>query len=161
MVLCWMHLDFWYRNPDDKNTLTFWGNLCQQTYPLSTWFSPVSSCLSPLISSKIQHIFPFTIWSIMPRIKFSHQDSTITIETIIEKNDKVFVSVKDTESVFQKTVWKIWERFTKTDLSRGKDKRGNHLDFHCKRNHSGHEKISTVSAQRALQSFHFHSADCR
>ena len=56
-------------------------------------------------------------------IKFSHPDSTITIETT-EKNDKVFVSVKDTGIGIPKdSLKKIWERFYKTDLSRGKDKR--------------------------------------
>ena len=60
-------------------------------------------------------------------IKFSHQDSTITIETT-EKNDKVFVSVKDTGIGIPKdSLKKIWERFYKTDLSRGKDKRGTGL----------------------------------
>ena len=50
-------------------------------------------------------------------IKFSHQDSTITIETT-EKNDKVFVSVKDTGIGIPKdSLKKIWERFYKTDLA--------------------------------------------
>ena len=60
-------------------------------------------------------------------IKFSHQDSAITIETT-EKNEKVFVSVKDTGIGIPKdSQKKIWERFFKTDLSRGKDKRGTGL----------------------------------
>lgn len=60
-------------------------------------------------------------------IKFSHNDSTITIETTI-KNGKVFVSVKDTGIGIPKdSLNKIWERFYKTDLSRGKDKKGTGL----------------------------------
>jgi len=60
-------------------------------------------------------------------IKFSHPDSSITIETT-EKNDKVFISVKDTGIGIPKdSIKKIWERFYKTDLSRGKDKRGTGL----------------------------------
>lgn len=60
-------------------------------------------------------------------IKFSHPDSTITIETT-EKNEKVFISVKDTGIGIPKdSIKKIWERFYKTDLSRGKDKRGTGL----------------------------------
>ena len=60
-------------------------------------------------------------------IKFSHSDSTITIETT-EKNEKVFISVKDTGIGIPKdSIKKIWERFYKTDLSRGKDKRGTGL----------------------------------
>lgn len=60
-------------------------------------------------------------------IKFSHHDSEITIETT-EKNDKVFVSVKDTGIGIPKdSLNKIFERFYKTDLSRGKDKKGSGL----------------------------------
>lgn len=60
-------------------------------------------------------------------IKFSHPDSSITIETT-EKNDKVFVSVKDSGiGIPSDSLKKIWERFYKTDLSRGKDKRGTGL----------------------------------
>ncbi len=60
-------------------------------------------------------------------IKFSHPDSTITIETT-EKNDKIFLSVKDNGiGIPGDSVKKIWERFYKTDLSRGKDKKGTGL----------------------------------
>ena len=60
-------------------------------------------------------------------IKFSHPESTITIETT-EKNEKVFISIKDTGIGIPKdSIKKIWERFYKTDLSRGKDKRGTGL----------------------------------
>lgn len=57
-------------------------------------------------------------------IKFSHHDSAIRIETHV-KNEKVFVSVKDSGIGIPKdSLGKIWERFYKTDLSRGKDKKG-------------------------------------
>jgi signal transduction histidine kinase len=60
-------------------------------------------------------------------IKFSHHDSVITIETT-EKNDKVFVSVKDSGiGIPSDSINKIWDRFYKTDLSRGKDKKGTGL----------------------------------
>lgn len=60
-------------------------------------------------------------------IKFSPNDSFIKIETTI-KNDKVFVSVKDSGIGIPKdSINKIWERFYKTDLSRGKDKKGTGL----------------------------------
>lgn len=60
-------------------------------------------------------------------IKFSHSDSSITIETT-EKNEKIFISVKDTGIGIPKdSIKKIWERFYKTDLSRGKDKKGTGL----------------------------------
>ncbi|MBE5844269.1 MAG: HAMP domain-containing histidine kinase [Butyrivibrio sp.] len=60
-------------------------------------------------------------------IKFSHHDSVIKIETT-EKRSKVFVSVKDSGIGIPKEDQKmVWERFYKSDASRGKDKKGTGL----------------------------------
>lgn len=60
-------------------------------------------------------------------IKFSENESSITIEVSI-KNDKVFISVKDHGiGIPRKDLNKIWERFYKSDLSRGRDKKGTGL----------------------------------
>lgn len=60
-------------------------------------------------------------------IKFSDNDSTITVETT-EKYRKVFVSVKDTGiGIPKESLSKIWERFYKIDASRGKDRKGTGL----------------------------------
>lgn len=60
-------------------------------------------------------------------IKFSGNDSFVTIE-VTEKGGKVFVSVKDRGiGIPKKELNKIWERFYKSDLSRGKDKKGTGL----------------------------------
>ena len=60
-------------------------------------------------------------------IKFSNDNSTITIETT-EKNGKIFVSVKDHGCGIPKEILpKIWERFYKQDSSRGKDRKGTGL----------------------------------
>ena len=60
-------------------------------------------------------------------IKFSPDHSTITIETT-EKNDKIFVSVKDHGiGIPKSSIDKIWERFYKIDRSRGKDQKGTGL----------------------------------
>lgn len=60
-------------------------------------------------------------------IKFSDTDSVINVTTRT-KGDKVFVSVKDTGIGIPKNeINKIWDRFYKTDLSRGKDKLGTGL----------------------------------
>ena len=57
-------------------------------------------------------------------IKFSHDDSVIYIQAS-SKYEKIFVSVKDTGiGIPRDSIKKIWDRFYKTDLSRGKDKRG-------------------------------------
>ena len=60
-------------------------------------------------------------------IKFSHDSSTIFVQAYT-RNEKIFVSVKDTGiGIPRDSVKKIWERFYKTDLSRGKDKKGTGL----------------------------------
>jgi len=60
-------------------------------------------------------------------IKFSSQNSSITIQTSIRK-EKIFVSVKDTGIGISKNEQnKIFDRFYKSDLSRGKDKKGTGL----------------------------------
>ena len=60
-------------------------------------------------------------------IKFSHHDSVIYIQTFL-KYEKVFVSVKDTGVGIPKdSIKKIWDRFYKSDASRGKDKKGTGL----------------------------------
>ena len=60
-------------------------------------------------------------------IKFSNDNSSINIETSV-KNDKVFVSVKDHGIGIPKdSLSKVWDRFYKTDTSRGKDRKGTGL----------------------------------
>ena len=60
-------------------------------------------------------------------IKFSHDDSSIQIETTV-KSGKVFISVKDHGTGIPKeSLNKIWERFYKIDASRGKDRKGTGL----------------------------------
>ena len=60
-------------------------------------------------------------------VKFSHSDSRILIRTRTH-GEKVFVSVKDSGiGIPKESINRIWERFYKTDLSRGKDKLGTGL----------------------------------
>lgn len=60
-------------------------------------------------------------------IKFSYENSVIYLQAS-EKHEKIFVSVKDTGAGIPKdSIKKIWERFYKSDPSRGKDKRGTGL----------------------------------
>ncbi len=60
-------------------------------------------------------------------IKFSHNDSSIRIETT-EKHNKAFISVKDSGIGIPKDDVKfVFNRFYKSDLSRGKDKKGTGL----------------------------------
>ena len=73
---------------------------------------------------KIQQVF----YNLLDNaIKFSHQDSVIRIETN-EKSNKVYISVKDSGIGIPKDDLKlIWNRFYKSDASRGKDKKGTGL----------------------------------
>ncbi len=60
-------------------------------------------------------------------IKFSNPDSIINIDTSIH-HEKLFISVKDHGvGIPKESLGKIWERFYKTDTSRGKDKKGTGL----------------------------------
>lgn len=74
--------------------------------------------------SKIQQV----VYNLLDNaVKFSHNDSTIYVK-IIDKNDKIFISVKDEGiGIPKESLNKIWDRFYKTDLSRGKDKTGTGL----------------------------------
>ena len=90
-------------------------------------------------------------------IKFSHPNSVIYIQTTI-KYEKVFVSVKDTGIGIPKdNLKKIWERFYKTDQSRGKDKRGTGLGLAIVKeiiqNHG--ETIDVISTQGVGTEFIF------
>ncbi|MCR5719017.1 MAG: HAMP domain-containing histidine kinase [Lachnospiraceae bacterium] len=74
--------------------------------------------------SKIQQV----LYNLLDNaIKFSNTQSTITIETSL-KNNKLFVSVKDTGiGIPKEDIGMIFDRFYKSDLSRGKDKKGTGL----------------------------------
>lgn len=104
--------------------------------------------------SKIQRV----IYNLIDNaVKFSHPESTITIETTI-KNEKIFVSVKDRGiGIPKESLGKIWERFYKTDLSRGKDKKGTGLGLAIVREiiQSHKENINVISTEGVGTKFVF------
>lgn len=60
-------------------------------------------------------------------IKFSHNGGIIYIQISVRR-EKVFVSVKDCGiGIPKESIKKIWDRFYKSDTSRGKDKKGTGL----------------------------------
>lgn len=60
-------------------------------------------------------------------IKFSNNNNSITISTV-DKKGKLFVSVKDSGiGIEKKNLTKVFDRFYKSDYSRGKDKKGTGL----------------------------------
>ena len=80
-------------------------------------------------------------------IKFSHHDSSIKIETTI-KNEKVFVSVKDSGiGIPKESLKQIFDRFYKTDISRGRDKKGTGLGLAITKEiiNAHHENINVIS----------------
>ena len=80
-------------------------------------------------------------------IKFSDSGKTIKIETT-EKNDTVFVSVKDEGiGIPKESLKNIFDRFYKTDLSRGKDKKGTGLGLSITKEiiKAHHENINVIS----------------
>lgn len=90
-------------------------------------------------------------------IKFSHNDSVITI-TITKKGEKVFISVKDSGIGIPKdSLSKIWERFYKTDLSRGKDKTGSCLGLSITKEiiQAHEENINVISTEGVGTEFIF------
>lgn len=90
-------------------------------------------------------------------IKFSYDDSSIIIETT-EKNDCIFVSVKDHGiGIPRDCIHKIWERFYKTDTSRGKDQKGSGLGLAIVKEiiHAHKQHINVVSTEGVGSEFIF------
>ena len=90
-------------------------------------------------------------------IKFSPNHSTITIETT-PRHEKVFIPVKDEGiGIPRESMKKIWERFYKTDPSRGKDKRGTGLGLSIVKEiiNSHGEHINAISTEGVGTEFIF------
>jgi signal transduction histidine kinase len=90
-------------------------------------------------------------------IKFSHTNSRIKVSTE-EKGEKVFVSVKDYGAGIPKeSLKKIWDRFYKTDPSRGKDKRGTGLGLSITKEiiQAHNENINVISTEGVGSEFIF------
>ena len=104
--------------------------------------------------SKIQQV----VYNLVDNaIKFSPQDSQIYI-IVTEKNDKAFISVKDSGcGIPRQNINKIWDRFYKTDASRGKDKKSSGLGLSIVREIilAHNEKIDVVSTEGVGTEFTF------
>jgi signal transduction histidine kinase len=90
-------------------------------------------------------------------IKFSHSNSKIKVSTE-EKSDKIFVSVKDYGIGIPKdSIKKVWERFYKTDTSRGKDKKGTGLGLSITKEiiQAHNENINVISTEGVGTEFIF------
>ena len=90
-------------------------------------------------------------------IKFSHRNSVVKLETR-EKNGKLFISVKDSGIGIPKdSINLVWDRFYKTDLSRGKDKKGTGLGLCITREivRAHGENINVISTEGVGTEFIF------
>ena len=75
-----------------------------------------------------------------------------------ERGDKVFVSIKDHGVGIPKdSIKKIWDRFYKTDSSRGKDKKGTGLGLSITKEiiQSHNENINVISTEGVGTEFIF------
>ena len=90
-------------------------------------------------------------------IKFSPEHGMITI-SVYDKNGKIFVSVKDEGPGIETDKQnRVWERFYKTDSSRGKDKKGTGLGLSITKEiiKAHGEHINLVSTEGAGSEFIF------
>ena len=90
-------------------------------------------------------------------IKFSHPNSVIYIRSHV-RYGKVFISVKDTGvGIPKESINKIWNRFYKQDISRGKDKKGTGLGLAIVKDiiQAHGETIDVVSTQDVGTEFIF------
>ena len=89
--------------------------------------------------------------------KFSNNNTSIIIETSI-RNEKVLISVKDSGiGIPSDSTKKIWERFYKTDQSRGKDKKGSGLGLAIVKEivQAHNENINVISTEGVGTEFIF------
>lgn len=90
-------------------------------------------------------------------IKFSLPDSVIKVETSL-KHETVFVSVKDSGlGIPKSSLPKIWDRFYKTDPSRGKDRKGTGLGLAIVKEiiNSHNQHINVISTEGVGTEFIF------
>ena len=90
-------------------------------------FDMISSSRNLMVNADLDRIQQVLYNLIDNAIKFSPRDSVITIETS-SRHELAFISVKDNGvGIAKENINKIWDRFYKTDTSRGKDKKGTGL----------------------------------
>lgn len=90
-------------------------------------------------------------------IKFTPSGKSIYV-TLTERNDKIFISVKDEGcGIPADSLSKIWVRFYKADISRGKDKQGTGLGLAITKEiiKAHNENINVVSTEGVGSEFTF------
>lgn len=129
-----------------KHTIeTFEGTCKKKRIQFQLTFSAESSYVKA-DKSKIGQV----IYNLIDNaIKFSPENTTVYI-SVREKGEKAYISIKDTGSgIAKENLDKIWDRFYKSDTSRGRDKKGSGLGLSITKEiiqaHNEHiDVISTV-----------------
>lgn len=136
-----------------KTAESFEGACTQKKITLNLIFSSKETLVDADMG-KIQQV----LYNLLDNaIKFSHHNSTIKVSTV-EKGDKVFISVKDSGIGIPKdSIKKVWERFYKTDASRGKDKKGTGLGLSITKEiiTAHNENINVISTEGVGTEFIF------
>ena len=103
--------------------LTFEGTFKKKKLVLNLVFSQKETFVEA-DEGRIQQV----IYNLLDNaIKFSNTDSSIKVTTE-EKGSKVYITVKDYGvGIPRESINRIWERFYKSDASRGRDKKGSGL----------------------------------
>lgn len=131
-----------YEGRCSKNKITIKFNFEEPTLYVYADLSQIQQVINNLVDNAI---------------KFSPQYSNIVLSTSI-KNEKVFVSIKDSGyGIPKSSLNKIWDRFYKTDPSRGKDKKGTGLGLAIAREiiNAHHENINVISTEGVGTEFIF------
>lgn len=136
-----------------KTAESFEGSCRDKKITLNLVFSANETYVDADIS-KIQQV----LYNLIDNaIKFSPSNSQIKVSTE-ERGDKVFISVKDYGVGIPKdSIKKIWDRFYKTDSSRGKDKKGTGLGLSITKEiiQSHNENINVISTEGVGTEFIF------
>lgn len=137
-----------------KNVINTYEGKCIERSIRLDLINEASSTMVHADKTKIQQV----IYNLLDNaIKFTPDGKNIRI-TLYDKNEKLFVSVKDEGcGIPEDSLNKIWVRFYKADASRGKDKQGTGLGLAITREiikaHS--ENINVVSTEGVGSEFTF------
>lgn len=145
--------DFDINNLIRNTTMTFEG-VCNKKGLFFDLYLTGQVLLVKADMSKVQQI----LYNLIDNAtKFSYNNTAITIETNI-RNEKVLISVKDKGiGIPSDSVKKVWERFYKTDQSRGKDKKGSGLGLAIVKEivQAHNENINVISTEGVGTEFIF------
>jgi len=141
-------------NQTIKNTLTTFEVICNKR---KINFDLILNSKAYIVSADISKIQQVLYNLIDNALKFSPNNSTIRI-IVHDRFEKVFVSIKDSGiGIPPASINKIWDRFYKSDLSRGKDKTGSGLGLSITKEiiQSHKENIDVISTEGVGTEFIF------